>query len=350
MNSIAWFARNKVAANLLMALILAGGALTIFNLKKEVFPEFSLGLIVITVPYLGAAPEEVEEGVNLRIEEAIQGLDGVKKVTSVASEGVGMVTVELHLGADARKVLDDVKSRVDAIDTFPEETEKPVVREITNRREVIDVAVSGPADEHTLRNLAERVRDDVAALPGVTVVELASARPFEIAIQISEEDLRRHGLTIDFVADAVRRSSLDLPGGSLKSAGGETLVTYPMTGAQIISVLQEQCQPLGSSRPFLHLGVSVGFTYDLAKTITAGNCTSITVSNVRLNGVLLNPAASYNVTVNNFLADGGDNFVTFGTISAARLDGGNDLLAMVNYLGTFSPVSPPSTDRVNELP
>ncbi len=131
---------------------------------------------------------------------------------------------------------------------------------------------------------------------------------------------------------------------------GNTLITYAMTGAQIVSVLQQQCQPLGSSRPFLHLGVSNGFTYDLAKTIVAGNCTSVTVSNVKLNGVSLNPAASYNVTVNNFLADGGDNFTTFGTITSPRLDGGNDLLALVNYLGTFSPVAPPSTDRVNELP
>ena len=114
---------------------------------------------------------------------------------------------------------------------------------------------------------------------------------------------------------------------------GNTLVTYPMTGAQIVSVLEEQCQPLGSSRPFLHLGVSEGFTYDLSKTIVAGNCTSVTVSNVKLNGVDLSSTALYNVTVNNFLADGGDNFTTFGTITAPRLDGGNDLLALVNYLG-----------------
>jgi 5'-nucleotidase len=129
---------------------------------------------------------------------------------------------------------------------------------------------------------------------------------------------------------------------------GNTLVTFPMTGAQIISVLEEQCQPLGSSRPFLHLGVSQGFTYDLSTTIVAGDCTSVTVSNVQLNGVALDPAAIYYVTVNNFLADGGDNFVTFATITAPRLDGGNDLQALVNYLGTFSPVAPPSTDRVNE--
>lgn len=131
---------------------------------------------------------------------------------------------------------------------------------------------------------------------------------------------------------------------------GNTLITYAMTGAEIVSVLEEQCQPIGSSRPFLHLGVSEGFTYDLAKTIDAGNCTSVTISNVKLNGVDLDPATLYNVTVNNFLADGGDNFTTFGTITTPRLDGGNDLQALVNYLGTFSPVAPPSTDRVNELP
>lgn len=129
-----------------------------------------------------------------------------------------------------------------------------------------------------------------------------------------------------------------------------TLFTYEMTGAQIISVLEEQCQPAGSSRPFLHLGVSEGFTYDLAKTIVAGNCTSVTISNVMLNGVPLNPAGTYNVTVNNFLADGGDNFTTFGTVTSQRFDGGIDLDALVDYLGANSPVAPPSTDRVNELP
>jgi len=132
---------------------------------------------------------------------------------------------------------------------------------------------------------------------------------------------------------------------------GNTLQTFQMTGAQIVSVLEEQCQPLGSSRPVLHLGVSEGFTYDLGITVTAGDCTSVTVSNVMLNGINLSLSGTYIVTVNSFLADGGDNFVTFATIDPAdRLDGGNDLQALVNYLGTFGPVAPPSTDRVNELP
>ena len=132
---------------------------------------------------------------------------------------------------------------------------------------------------------------------------------------------------------------------------GNTLLTFPMTGAQIVSVLEEQCQPRFASRPILHLGVSEGFTYDLRTTVAAGVCTGITVSNVQLNGVPLDLAATYIVTANSFLADGGDNFVTFADIDPAlRLDGGNDLEALANYLAAFSPVPPPPTDRVNELP
>ena len=131
---------------------------------------------------------------------------------------------------------------------------------------------------------------------------------------------------------------------------GNTLVTMSMSGAQIVSVLKEQCQPAGSSRPFLSLGVSEGFTYDISTTIAAGSCTAVTVSNVKLNGVALSNSATYNVTVNSFLADGGDNFTTFASVTGPRLDGGNDLEALANYLAAFGPVDPPSTDRVNELP
>ncbi|MCL1599704.1 MAG: 5'-nucleotidase C-terminal domain-containing protein, partial [Actinomycetia bacterium] len=132
---------------------------------------------------------------------------------------------------------------------------------------------------------------------------------------------------------------------------GNTVLTFPMTGAQIVSVLEEQCQPAGSSRPFLHLGVSEGFTYDLSKTVAAGDCTAVSITNVKLGGVDLNLTTTYMVTANSFLADGGDNFVTFATIDpSTRIDGGDDLEALSNYLAAFGPVAPPSTDRVNELP
>ena len=221
---IEWFARNGVAANLMMVFIVASGIIAVTTIREEVFPEIELGRIIIEVPYLGAAPEEVEEAVTIRIEEAIQGIDGIKEIQSTAAEGMGNVIVELELGADARKVVDDVKSSVDAITTFPVETEKPVVRELTSRMQVTDIAVSGDVDPFTLKAIAERVRDELTAIPGITQVDIVSAPPYEISIEVSEVTLRRHGLTFDQVADAVRRSSLDLPGGSVRTEGGEILL------------------------------------------------------------------------------------------------------------------------------
>ena len=221
---IAWSAQNSVAANLLMLFFVVSGLLAARTVKQEVFPEFSLDLISIQIPYLGAAPEEVERAVNARVEDAIQGIDGIKQITSTASEGLGSVTVELELGADARKVVDDIKSNVDAIDTFPEQTEQPIIRELTSRQQVIDVAISGETDEFALKALAERVRDELSAVPQITQVEVVGARPYEISIEVAENTLRRHGLTFAAVADAVRRSSVDLPGGSVRSDGGEILL------------------------------------------------------------------------------------------------------------------------------
>ena len=221
---IDWFARNSVAANLMMAFIMVSGILAATITNEEVFPEMELDRINVEVPYLGAAPEEVEQAVNVRIEESIQGIDGIKRIQSTASEGMGTVMIELDLGADARRVVDEVKSNIDAITTFPIETEKPIIRELTNRQQVIDIAVSGDIDPFTLKRVTERVRDDLTAIPGITQVDIVSAPPYEISIEVSEDDLRRHGMTFDQVADAVRRSSLDLPGGSVRTERGEILL------------------------------------------------------------------------------------------------------------------------------
>ncbi|MFN7139047.1 MAG: efflux RND transporter permease subunit [Limisphaerales bacterium] len=221
---IAWFARNGVAANLLLLVIAVGGFLSLTTIKKEVFPEFSSDMITVSMVYRGAAPEEVEEAVCVRIEEAVQGLDGVKRIRSVASEGSGTVVIELLPGADPRKTLDDVKARVDAIDTFPEQTDKAVIQELIIKSQVINVAVSGKADETTLKRLGERVRDEISNIPGITQAQLVVARPYEVSIELSEQALRRYGLTFDEVAEAVRRTSLDLPGGSIKTDGGEFLL------------------------------------------------------------------------------------------------------------------------------
>ena len=180
------------------------------------FPEFEAELISVTVPYRGAAPEEVEE--------ALQGLEGVKRITSTASEGAGSVMIEVETGSNIRELLDDVKARVDAISTFPEETEKPIVQEMLARLGVISVSISGDTDEVTLKRLGEEVRDEIADLPEISQVELKNIRPYEIAIEVSEDPLRQYGLTFDDIARAVRGSSLDMPGGSVKSDTGEILL------------------------------------------------------------------------------------------------------------------------------
>ncbi|MFC2164683.1 efflux RND transporter permease subunit [Acidobacteriota bacterium] len=221
---LGWFAKNSVAANLILIFIAVSGLITLSNIKQEVFPELSIDVITVTVPYLGAAPEEVEEAVCVRIEEEIQSLEGIKRIRSRASEGLGAVSIELLPGTDVRKLLDDVKARVDAIDTFPEETEKPIIQELLNRRQVINIAVSGDTDEKALKVLSEQLREDILLLPGITQAEVANVRPYEISIEVSENALRRFDLTFDEVARAIRRSSLDLPGGSIKTEGGEILL------------------------------------------------------------------------------------------------------------------------------
>ena len=219
-----FFTDNSVAANVLMIVILGAGIATLAGIRQEVFPEFSTDTITVSVPYPGATPSEVEESIATKIEEAIQGVDGIKRLRSSSNEGAGVVTVEVLESADIRTVLDDVKTRVDAIDTFPEDAERPVVQEVLRRNQVLNVAISGQADERALRELGERVRDEITALPGVTQADLVNVRPYEISIEVGESDLQRHGLTFDQVAQAVRRSSLDLPGGSIKTDGGEVLL------------------------------------------------------------------------------------------------------------------------------
>ncbi|MDH3744535.1 MAG: efflux RND transporter permease subunit [Acidobacteriota bacterium] len=221
---INWFAANGVAANLLMVFIVAMGFFSISNIKLEVFPEFATDIIQIAIPYPGAAPEEAEEGVVVRVEEAIQDLEGIDDIRSTAAENMGQVSVFLVQGVDGQKLLNDIKARVDAIDSFPDEAEEPVIEEIIRRTQVIEVAVSGPAEEWTLKRLGERVRDDLSALPEISQVELVAARPYEISIEVSEETLRRYGLSFKQVAEAVRSSSLDLPGGRLRSRSGEILL------------------------------------------------------------------------------------------------------------------------------
>lgn len=221
---MAWFAENHVAANLLMFFVLVAGIVVGTGIKLEIFPETELDKISITAAYPGASPSEVEEGVVRRIEENVAGIEGIKRIDSVAREGVGTVTIEVMSGWDIKKLLDDVKSEVDRITTFPEEAEEPEVREITRRIQVISVGVYGDASELTLKNVVQTVKDDLTNLPGITQAEVAAVRDNEIHIEISEQTLRKYGLTLGAVADAVARSSLDLPAGSVEAEEGEVLI------------------------------------------------------------------------------------------------------------------------------
>lgn len=222
--AIAWFARNPVAANLLMLLMIAIGLAAIPSVPQKPFPDIKIDVVSTSVVYLGAAPDEVEQGVCIRIEEEISSIDVVEKINTVAAEGACNVNAELISGADPNAALQDIRNRVDAITTFPDETEKPIISVVSNARPVLDVAISGPTDPRSLQAVGQRVRDELAALPDVTLVQLAIVEPFEISIEVSEDSLRRFGLTFDEVVRAVRSSSLDLPGGSIKTDGGEILL------------------------------------------------------------------------------------------------------------------------------
>jgi multidrug efflux pump subunit AcrB len=221
---VAWFAKNHVAANLLMLFLLLAGVVTGLTMKLEVFPETSLDQISISMEYRGASPAEVEEAIIRRIEENVAGLAGIKRIDSQAREGFASVTIEVMTDWDLKELLDEVKAEVDRITTFPEEAEEPVVQEMTRRTQVINVVVYGDAPEATIKHLTEKIKDDITNLPGITYAELFGIREGEIHIEISEHTLRRYGLTLGQIAEAVRTASLDLPAGRVKTTGGEILV------------------------------------------------------------------------------------------------------------------------------
>lgn len=221
---LAWMAKNPVAANLLMIFLLLGGFMMSGQIKQEVFPEIDLDVVNVTVPYPGASPEEVEQGVILSIEEAVRGIDGVKRIKSTAAESAGVVSVELLLGTNVDQANADIKAAVDRIQSFPEDAERPVVSLVKPRREVISLILHGDTDESTLFNLAERVRDELLAHPGITQVDVLGTRSPEISVEIPQERLRAHGLTLQSVAQRIRLASVELPGGGIKTPGGEVLL------------------------------------------------------------------------------------------------------------------------------
>ena len=221
---IAWFARNSVAANLLMIFIVVVGIFSYQGLNKKMFPDFNPNSIVVAVPHLGAAPEEVEESVILKVEEALEDIEGIKRITSIASEGYGRVTIELQSGYSLSEKLDEVQMQVDSITTFPEQAEKPLITKQEFKGQVLWLSVNGSMDRRARQVMAQDIRDEIMSLPSVNSAEVVGSREYEISIEVSEEKLQQYGLTFDQVTSAIRNSSIDMPGGTIKSSGGDILL------------------------------------------------------------------------------------------------------------------------------
>ncbi|MDF1861633.1 MAG: efflux RND transporter permease subunit [Verrucomicrobiales bacterium] len=224
---IAFFARNGVAANLLLLAIVLAGVYALMSRKipLEVFPEFESRNISISVSYRGATPEEVEESVVIRVEEAISDVEGIKDMFSTANSSGGNVTVEVDEDSDMREVQDLLEARIDALEDFPPgDAENVVIRRAESSRWVISVVISGDLSEHDLAQLGAQVRDDVVELPEITNAQLQGTRPYEISIEVDEDALRKYGLSFNQVANALRQSSIDVPAGTLETLSGEVVL------------------------------------------------------------------------------------------------------------------------------
>lgn len=222
--AIEWWARNGVAANLAIVIILFGGLLTASGLKREVFPEVDADRILVSVVYPGAAPSEIEDAVVVKIEDAIEEIEEIKKITSSLTEGLGTVTAEIYSWADERDVLEDIQSAVDTIDTFPDDAERPRIDVASMARQVINLAVYGDADERTLKEFSKRLRTELLRDPNITKARIVNTRPYEISVNAPTSQLRSHNLTLQEIAEAIRRDSVNIPGGSLETEGGKILI------------------------------------------------------------------------------------------------------------------------------
>lgn len=217
-------ARNSIAANLLMFILLGGGTWTIYTVQKEVFPDFALDIVEVDVEYPGASPAEVEQGILLPVEEAVRGVQGIKEMTSEAREGSASIQLELVAGTDRMKAFQDIDQAVNRIRTFPDDAEEPEVALQTEQRDVMELGLYGDVDVWTLRQLGERLRDQLLSHEAITQVELGNVPEYVTHVEISQQRLREHGLTLGEVADIIERSSRDIPAGSIETESGEILL------------------------------------------------------------------------------------------------------------------------------
>src|SRR5210317_2121390 len=221
---LAWMIYNRVTPNLLMIALLFGGFYVSGQIKKEVFPEFELDMVSVSVAYPDANPEEVEQGIVLVVEEAVRGLDGIKELTSTAGEGRGSVSIELLADIDQQKVYQEIKQEVDRIRTFPDDAEEAQVSLVARRREVLNIQLYGNTSEAALRETAEQVRDRLLQDPEITQIDLSGARDLEIHVNVPQENLRAYKLTLDDIARTIDAASTDVPGGAVETDGGDILL------------------------------------------------------------------------------------------------------------------------------
>ncbi|MFT5768041.1 MAG: multidrug efflux pump subunit AcrB, partial [Halioglobus sp.] len=210
---IGWMASNPIAANLLLVIVLLAGFIAVGEIRKEVFPSFPTDTFTVTVPYPGSSPVEVEQGIILKIEEALRDIIGIEEIRSTASEGVGVVTVEMEPGSDIAKALNQAKVRVDGIPAFPADAEEPIIEEVISRGLAMRVSVYGDLNEVGLKQLAEQTREEILDLGGISEIRVLGEREYELSIEVSTQSLRAYGLDFDQVVSAVRSRSRDLPGG-----------------------------------------------------------------------------------------------------------------------------------------
>ncbi|MEJ8569243.1 efflux RND transporter permease subunit [Elongatibacter sediminis] len=222
--AIAWMACNPIAANLLMVILLGGGVWTALSMQKEVDPQFELDIVEVRVSYPGAAPTEVEQGILLPIEEAARGVQGIKETTSTAQEGSGQVLFELVSGVDRIKSYQDIDQAVAQIRTFPEGAEEPEVSLRSRQRDVMQIGLYGSVDTWSLRQLAERTREQLLNQPAITQVEISNVPDYVTHVEIPHERLRAYGLTLGEVADIIEQSSRDIPAGSIDTSGGQIML------------------------------------------------------------------------------------------------------------------------------
>ena len=222
---IGWFATNHVAANLLMAAILGAGVYVLFDIKKETMPDFQTDQIRVNVNLRGASPEDVENSILVKIENAIRSLEGIDEFRSSAGEGGGSVTVSVSEGEDVNEVRDRIKLAVDGISSFPADMDSPSIQvDVMGNFNVINVQVSGDIDEASLKELTETLRNEVLALDEVSYAEVMGSRAYEISIEVSESVLQQYGMTMEQIAQRIRSWSVDLSGGSIKSSTGNIRV------------------------------------------------------------------------------------------------------------------------------